>query len=392
MKSYLEKDAFIFSGLKTHAQLAEARSLLKDEKGNIRPYHLFEKDILKLNEKYNRNYLDAEYQFAVSSSQSAANWANLSDDERYNLQYRTAGDERVRQSHVALNRITLPKKDAFWISYYPPNGWRCRCIAVLVLASKYPASDVKVATEAAEKATTQIGKNGKNKLEMFRFNPGIEKRVFPKENSYNPKNCDGAKLNLTGLIGHSIFVLNAENERCKAKKIIEKLAEKKWNAGQILQNPRNVQFQQSSKNVFEHLLINKGKDDYMELNEIAKAFAKSNKRVELMPEINEKEKNIRSLLFPNLRSKTSNPDLKIGSLFYDLKRPTPFKNIVGNANKSSKQGAIAIISDSKMEKPLTTKIMNERAKDIFGDKNYKFNEVYFFKNKKLIRYNRTGDK
>ncbi|MEZ7528647.1 ADP-ribosyltransferase, partial [Cloacibacterium normanense] len=68
--------------------------------------------------------------------------------------------------------------------YYPPNGWRCRCIVVLVLASKYPATDVDKATAAAEKATTQIGKNGKNKLEMFRFNPGLEKRVFPKGNSY----------------------------------------------------------------------------------------------------------------------------------------------------------------------------------------------------------------
>ncbi len=225
MKAYLEKDVFIFSGLKTHAQLAEARNLLKDSEGNIRPYHLFEQDVLKLNEKYNQNYLEAEWQFAQSSSQSAANWANLSDSERYNLQYRTAGDEKVRESHAAINGTTLPKSSEFWISYYPPNGWRCRCIVVLVLASKYPATDVDKATAAAEKATTQIGKNGKNKLEMFRFNPGLEKRVFPKGNSYNPKHCDGSKLNVSGLIGLSSFVLNAENERCKAKKIIENLAE-----------------------------------------------------------------------------------------------------------------------------------------------------------------------
>ena len=230
MKDYLEKDVFVFSGLKTHAQLAEARSLLKDSDGNIRPYHLFEQDVLKLNEKYNLNYLEAEWQFAQSSSQSAANWANFSDSERYNLQYRTAGDEKVRDSHAAINGTTLPKSSEFWISYYPPNGWRCRCIVVLVLASKYPATDVDKATAAAEKATTQIGKNGKNKLEMFRFNPGLEKRVFPKGNSYNPQHCDGSKLNVSGLIGLSSFVLNAENERCKAKKIIEGLTENKFDS------------------------------------------------------------------------------------------------------------------------------------------------------------------
>lgn len=185
MKAYLEKDAFVFSGLKTHAQLTEARSLLKDEKGNIRPYYQFEREVLKLNEKYNKNYLEAEYQFAVSSSQSAANWANLQEDtERYWLEYRTAGDEKVRQSHANLNGICLPKNDPFWQEFYPPNGWRCRCIAVEVLAKEKTLSDSKKAILEGEKATTQISKTGKNKLAMFRFNAGAEQKLFPPNNSY----------------------------------------------------------------------------------------------------------------------------------------------------------------------------------------------------------------
>ena len=232
MKAYLEKDAFVFSGLKTHAQLAEARSFLKDEKGNITPYHLFEQKVLKLNEKYNRHYLEAEYQFAVHSSQSAANWANLQEDtERYSLEYRTAGDERVRDSHAILNGICLPKTNAFWTEYYPPNGWRCRCIAVEVLAREKNLSDSKKAIEAGQKATTHIGMNGKNKLAMFRFNPGTEQKIFPPKNSYAPKHCNGEKLNLTGLIGHAKIVLSLENERCKVNKLIENEAEKKLNKG-----------------------------------------------------------------------------------------------------------------------------------------------------------------
>lgn len=185
MKAYLEKDAFIFSGLKTHAQLTEARSLLKDKDGNIRPYHQFEKDILKLNEKYNRNYLQAEHQFAISSSQSAANWAKIDQTGRYYLQYRTANDDRVRDNHRVLHDITLPQDDPFWLSYYPPNGWRCRCRAVEVLKSKYEVSDSQKAQELGEKATTQIDKNGKNKLEIFRFNPGAEQKLFPPKHPYN---------------------------------------------------------------------------------------------------------------------------------------------------------------------------------------------------------------
>ena len=186
MRDYLEKDVFIFSGLKTHTQLTEARSYLKDENGNIVPYDRFEQKILKLNEQYNRHYLEAEYQFAVHSAQSAANWANLQENtSRYWLEYRTAGDERVRANHAVLNGICLPKDDDFWTEYYPPNGWRCRCVAVEVLARENTLSDSKKAKELGEKATTHIAPNGKNKLQMFRFNPGAEKKVFPPNNAYN---------------------------------------------------------------------------------------------------------------------------------------------------------------------------------------------------------------
>jgi len=186
MRAYLEKDVFAFSGLKTHAQLTEARSLLKDSSGNIHPYQDFERSILKLNEKYNTHYLEAEYEFAVQSSQSAAQWANLQDDtSRYWLEYRTAGDEKVRASHAALNGICLPADDPFWMEYYPPNGWRCRCVAVEILAREGKLSDRNKAKKLGEAATSQISPDGKNKLAMFRFNPGAEKKIFPPKNAYS---------------------------------------------------------------------------------------------------------------------------------------------------------------------------------------------------------------
>ncbi|MCK0206207.1 phage minor head protein [Ornithobacterium rhinotracheale] len=185
MRQYLEQDVFIFSGLKTHAQLTEARSYLKDEHGNLRAYHDFEQKILSLNKQYNEHYLEAEYEFAANSAMSASQWANLqSDTDRYWLEYRTAGDDRVRAEHDALRGVCLPKNDPFWDSFYPPNGWRCRCVAVEVLADEKTLSDSQKAQELGEVATTKIGKNGKNKLAMFRFNPGKNKKIFPPKNVY----------------------------------------------------------------------------------------------------------------------------------------------------------------------------------------------------------------
>lgn len=185
MSQKLKNDAFIFSGLKTHAQLMEATTMLLDDKGKVRNFEQFAHDFNKINKNYNQNYLEAEWQFAISSSQSAANWAKIDETGRYNLQYRTANDDRVRDNHRVLHDITLPQDDPFWLSYYPPNGWRCRCRAVEVLKSKYEVSDSQKAQELGEKATTQIDKNGKNKLEIFRFNPGAEQKLFPPKHPYN---------------------------------------------------------------------------------------------------------------------------------------------------------------------------------------------------------------
>lgn len=223
LKTYLEKDAFIFSGLRTHAQLADARSYLKDEKGNIRSFNDFSQKVSKLNAQYNQNYLQAEYNFAIQSGLSAEKWETFSDDDkRYYLQYRTAKDGKVRDSHAALDETTLPKNDPFWGSYMPPNGWNCRCNTVEVLASDYSKDDSASAIANGEKATTQIGKNGKNKAEMFRFNPGADKRIFPPKNAYTPKHCKGGKVDMSGLIGVASIVLSLEDEKCETKKLLEK--------------------------------------------------------------------------------------------------------------------------------------------------------------------------
>ena len=184
MRNALQQDTRLFGGLKTHAQLFEASKLLIDEKGNLKPFNQLSHEFDKLNITYNKNYLESEYEFAVGSSQMAAKWEEFSDNDRYELQYRTAGDNRVRAEHDALRDITLPKSDHFWNSYTPPNGWNCRCTVVEVLKDKFPTSDSEKAIKKGEAATTQLGKDGKNRLEIFRFNPGAQKVVFPPAHPY----------------------------------------------------------------------------------------------------------------------------------------------------------------------------------------------------------------
>ena len=112
---------------KTHAELSAVSRLLSKD-GVKTPFDTFMREVKAINRDYNVNYLRAEYNFAVHSSRSAALWERFSKDaDRYYLQYRTAGDERVREDHRPLHDITLPFDDPFWAEYFPPNGWNCRC-------------------------------------------------------------------------------------------------------------------------------------------------------------------------------------------------------------------------------------------------------------------------
>lgn len=176
----LENNAFVFSGLKTYHSLNEVGLSLIGENGGIKPFEKFHEDVVKIDAKYNRNYLYAEYNHAVTSSQIAAKWHDFEQDgDRYDLQYRTAGDERVRTDHQLLHNITLPPSDPFWSQYTPPNGWNCRCVIVQVRKNKYPTSDSAQAIEIGEQITADP------KKQMFRFNPGKDLKLYPDKHPYN---------------------------------------------------------------------------------------------------------------------------------------------------------------------------------------------------------------
>lgn len=193
MRSRLQESDWIFSGMKTFHELNEAFPSLVDSDGNRKPFERFLKDVQSIDERYNRNYLRAEYNYAEASAEMAARWEDYEEDgDDYYLQYRTAGDDKVRPEHAALNGVTLPMSDPFWDEYYPPNGWNCRCTVVQVLKEDYPATDRKEAYRRGREALS------KDKKGMFRFNSGKQGKTFPDYNPYTLSKCTTCtrKLNL----------------------------------------------------------------------------------------------------------------------------------------------------------------------------------------------------
>lgn len=164
-----KKNLWQFSCAKTLTQLEYVNSLLLDKNGRVKPEHLFKADLKKANVLFNYNYLNAEYQTAKRGAQMAHLWNTFKEQAHIypNLVYRTVGDERVRPEHEILNGTVKPIDDPFWKTYYPPNGWRCRCT---VMNTSEP--------------TTKGKKEDQSVLPEFKGNTAIDEEIFSSKGNF----------------------------------------------------------------------------------------------------------------------------------------------------------------------------------------------------------------
>lgn len=159
----MQQNLYWFSGAKDYTMLTDLNSRLV-KNGKIQGWSAFKKEALKLNKTYNKNYLEAEWINAKQSAKHAQNWQEYqrNKDKYKNLKYKTQGDDRVREEHAKLNGIVKPVDDPFWDSYYPQNGWRCRCYVVQTNEPAWNDSDMPDITEkdVAPEFRNNVGKTG----------------------------------------------------------------------------------------------------------------------------------------------------------------------------------------------------------------------------------------
>lgn len=398
MRKRLTRSNYIFSGMKTFHELNEAFPSLLDSNGNRKTFEAFLNDVRKIDKTYNSNYLRAEYNFVQSSAEMAAKWERFSEDgDRYNLQYRTANDSKVRPEHAALNGVTLPPSDPFWEEYYPPNGWNCRCTVVQVRKSKYPATPHDEAMALGEEALQRDTKG------IFHFNPGKEQKTTPDYNPYTIKRCRDCDIARGKLDLDRKPV--ADNELCAACRLVHKCANAYTDSGKtnlsvedrdvILAKPLDEQYFTKymgiKGKVLQHDLACSTAEDYKRVLDVAMAFANEYGDCLINPEIQFTATSGRRKVYDMLPNDSkANPDLKVGEFGYiDVKSPEKVMNCCRNANHASDaQHACVCLTDHCFRKPITEKQIQDRNKAIWDSEQYHHDYIFWYINGKLRKYKR----
>ena len=252
---------------------------------------------------YTGNYLRAEYNFVSASAEMAGKWEQfMRDGDRYNLQYRTQRDDKVRPEHAALDRVTLPPSDSFWEEFYPPNGWNCRCTAVQVRKSKYPTSDHNEAMRLGDEALQRDTKG------IFRFNAGKEGKSVPDYNPYTIRKCTTCPIAKGGK-GGKLAAFVPDNEVCKACVLIHQCEQLR---GEVIKHGKGT--------IEISHLVNREDSDYQKLMDVARHFAKDGAVVALTPKMTRPATFEYDCVYASLRGTRYEgkcPDLKIGDHWYE---------------------------------------------------------------------------
>ena len=74
-----------------------------------------------------KHYLDNVFRTNIQNAYGHGRWQQQQRNKakRQYLMYSAINDSRVRPAHLALNRIVRPIDDPFWLTHYPPLGFRC---------------------------------------------------------------------------------------------------------------------------------------------------------------------------------------------------------------------------------------------------------------------------
>ena len=123
---------------------------------------------------------DTIFRQNVQTAYQVGRWKQISDpavmsDRPYGV-YSAVMDSHTRATHRAMHGVCRRLDDPYWDTWYPPNGYRCRCSVRTLSQRQVDKGNVKVATGSWQGLVEAPGEPARQLVPDpgFDYNPGKE--------------------------------------------------------------------------------------------------------------------------------------------------------------------------------------------------------------------------
>ena len=170
----------VFSAFKTHAMGRSMQAKLLDEKGRLKSYDRWAKEVRSISSHHVGAWLRTEYNTAVLRAHNAGDWREFmaNKDIMPNLRWMPTTSPDAEATHRSFweKKLTLPIEHPFWSKHHPGDRWNCKCA---LEATDEPASDENIIKDIPDIAPQRGLEN----------NPGKDGVIINDNHPYFPRNC-----------------------------------------------------------------------------------------------------------------------------------------------------------------------------------------------------------
>ena len=188
----------VFSAFRTHRMQNDVARQLIDEKGKLKPFDRWMRDIKGMTNHYVRNWLQTEYSTAIIRAHQAADWKYFEQeaDVLPNLQWMptTSIEQDPLHRQYWEKKLTLPVGHPFWDEHRPGDRWNCKCS---LKQTDEPANDEMV--KDLYPIPKQPGLDN---------NPGKDGKLFADSHPYIAHAYPGAKPAVKNTVREKDYIVN----------------------------------------------------------------------------------------------------------------------------------------------------------------------------------------
>lgn len=175
---------FSIAGVNNLELLFEVKELLTKSLEAGETFADFKKQLPEqLKKTVKKRHLETVYLQNTLTAYSVGRWQQMTSpavqQSHPYFEYRAVGDSRTRPVHRALNGSVYPQGHEFWDSWWPPNGYRCRCRAIARTEEYIERKQVPVL--ATVPATVEVDGIARQVIAEPGFSSNVGKDYFLKD-------------------------------------------------------------------------------------------------------------------------------------------------------------------------------------------------------------------